>query len=118
MTTTEHIWYKNDKIRQLNDEFRQNLANHDVGTVPLSPGIHNGFPDSLVEILDIVQNYTYFTPDSDPYRTHDFGQFILNGVSIIWKIDYYAHNMYSASPAPDDPHVTVRVLTILLASEY
>jgi Protein of unknown function (DUF3768) len=37
---------------------------------------------------------------------------------IFWKIDYFAPDMESGSADPADPKQTVRVLTIMLASEY
>jgi hypothetical protein len=59
-----------------------------------------------------------FTPDNDPYGEHDFGAFEHEGQRIFWKIDYYAPDMEHGSEDPADPKQTVRVLTIMLASEY
>jgi len=37
---------------------------------------------------------------------------------MFWKIDYYDRSLEYGSNDPADPSQTVRVLTIMLASEY
>ena len=58
------------------------------------------------------------TPDNDPHGARDFGAFEHIGEHIVWKTDYYARDMQHGSEDPSDPKQTVRVLTIMLASEY
>jgi hypothetical protein len=69
-------------------------------------------------IREKVETFNTFTPDNDPHGERDFGAFEHNGERIFWKIDYYAPDMEHGSEDPADPRQTVRVLTILLASEY
>ena len=41
-----------------------------------------------------------------------------NGEKILWKIDYYAPDLVRGTGDPSDTKQTVRVLSIMLASEY
>ena len=59
-----------------------------------------------------------FLKDNDPHGEHDFGALEYLGQNLFWKIDYYAPDMLHGSEDPSDIAKTVRVLTIMLASEY
>lgn len=105
---------KSQLIAQQNDAFRK--AN------PLkcafTPGILAMGADHLPRIIALVRDHTDFAPGNDPYGEHDFGAFDYEGDRIIWKIDYYdSPEMEYGSEDPSDPS-TVRVMTIMLASEY
>ena len=65
-----------------------------------------------------VRTYDDFAPANDPYGERNFGAFEHNGNRIIWKVDAYDRDLRYGSPDPADPHVTGRVLTIMLAGEY
>jgi Protein of unknown function (DUF3768) len=69
-------------------------------------------------IREKVESFNAFTPDNDPHGERDFGAFEHNGDRIFWKIDYYDTSLSKGSEDPSDPKQTVRVLTIMLASEY
>jgi hypothetical protein len=69
-------------------------------------------------IREKVENFSAFTTDNDPHGERDFGAFEHNGKRIFWKIDYYDTTLTEGSEDPSDPKQTVRVLTIMLASEY
>lgn len=101
------------RIRELNDQARQTLTGC---RVLITLGVRA--LDATVAILGVVQQYSDFTPDNDPYGEHDFGSFQFAGETIFWKFDYYDLDLTMYSPEPADPDVTARVLTILLGSEY
>ena len=69
-------------------------------------------------IREKVETFNAFTPDNDPYGERDFGSFEHKGERIFWKIDYHDTTLTKGSEDPTDPKQTVRVLTIMLASEY
>lgn len=69
-------------------------------------------------IREKVETFNTFTPDNDPYGERDFGAFEHKGQRIFWKIDYYDTTLTKGSEDPTDPKQTVRVLTIMCASEY
>jgi hypothetical protein len=58
------------------------------------------------------------SPDEDPHGERDFGVFEHEGQKLYWKIDYYDPSLSFGSDDPSDVTQTMRVLTILLASEY
>jgi Protein of unknown function (DUF3768) len=65
----------------------------------------------------------FFTEDNDPHGEHDFGSLDYEGKRIFWKVDYYDRASFGTgrdmgSEDPSDPAKTLRVLTIMLASEY
>jgi hypothetical protein len=70
-----------------------------------------------------VETFDSFTADNDPHHEHDFGNIDYEGLRIFWKIDYYDRASFGTgrdmgSEDPSDPAQTLRVLTIMLASEY
>jgi hypothetical protein len=104
-----------ERIRALNDQLRVNGIG---GRIVMTVGI-SGLPEErLRRTLMAIQSFSDFTNDNDPHGEHDFGIVEVAGERIMFKIDYYDLAMSGHSPDAADPAVTVRVLTILLASEY
>ena len=101
------------KIRELNDKARQTLAGC---RVMVTQGIQQ--LDQLDAILTAVRQFRDFNSSNDPYGEHDFGKIELFGETIFWKFDYYDLTLEYGSENPSDPAVTIRVLTIMVASEY
>lgn len=69
-------------------------------------------------IRERVETFDAFSSDNDPHGERDFGAFEIDDLRIFWKIDYYDRTLTGGSEDPSDPRQTVRVLTIMLASEY
>jgi len=103
-------------IRDLNDAFRITFIG---GRVMVTCGV-DALPLPVREnIIARVRSFDDFTPDNDPHGEHDFGSFEQEGAGrVFWKIDCYDPTLTYGSDDPADPKVTVRVLTIMLASEY
>jgi Protein of unknown function (DUF3768) len=104
------------KIAELNDLCRTAMGV--AGRLVQTSGISAlPFGDQSA-IREKVEKFSAFTPDNDPHGERDFGAFEHNGERIFWKIDYYDPTLSFGSEDPSDPRQTVRVLTIMLASEY
>ena len=104
------------QIAGLNDLARKHIGIKSKAMI--TSGISSLEPETQTEILEKVSTFDDFTDDNDPYKERDFGAFENNGNSIYWKIDYYAPDMEHGSDDPTDESKTVRLLTIMLSSEY
>lgn len=107
---------KTQRIAKLNDLCRTAMGV--AGRVVQTSGISALPSADQSAILEKVETFDAFTPDNDPYGEHDFGSFEYNGEQIFWKIDYYDPAMEFGSEDPSDSARTLRVLTIMFASEY
>jgi Protein of unknown function (DUF3768) len=117
-----------NRIAELNDRFRKSTLSLDpvaisLGRKVMTCGIRDLGLAASVEIAERVAAFDSFTPDNDPHREHDFGSIDYNGQRVFWKIDYYDRASFGTgrdmgSEDPSDPAQTLRVLTIMLASEY
>ena len=105
-------------IAKLNDQCRTAFGVYPNTRVVLTPGFTILPPNDQSAILEKVQRFNSFTEANDPHGEHDFGAIDHNGEKVFWKIDYYAPDMEHGSEDPSDPKQTVRLLTIMLASEY
>ena len=106
---------QSQKIRRLNDAFRQSFAG---GRVVMTAGVAALPMVVRNRALAETRTYTDFTADNDPHGEHDFGRFEIDGDVFFWKIDYYDENLQYGSEDPTDPARTTRVLTIMLSHEY
>ena len=60
-----------EKIRKLNDSFRQSFIG---GQVLLTQGIRALPEQDIVDIMIKVQRFNDFNRKNDPYQEHDFGK--------------------------------------------
>ena len=109
------------KIAELNDLCRKAMGV--AGKLFQTVGIDALPLAAQSAIREKVEAFDTFTPDNDPHGERDFGAFMHNGERIFWKIDYYDRASFGTghdlgSEDPSDPAKTLRVLTIMLASEY
>ena len=102
-------------IAGLNDRARQRL---DHCCWILTQGVLACDPITVAELLIAVEDFDNFTADNDPYAEHDFGAIRLSGDTFFWKFYYYDLDLQMHSPDPNDPTITARVLTVMLAEEY
>lgn len=103
------------KIRTLNDRFRRSLSG---GQVVMTASVSE-LPEELRRAaIQRMRDFDDFTDDNDPHKEHDFGSFQLDGHTFFFKIDYFDKTMEFGSGDPSDPAMTVRVLTLMLASDY
>ena len=112
---TNRILAQGEAIRELNDRFRQTFAG---GMVVVTAAIRALCATNQAAILAKVQTFDNFDAGNDPYQERDYGSFEHASVRCAWKIDYYAPNLEQLSDDPADAGRTVRVLTIMLTSEY
>ena len=104
-----------DRIRELNDAFRTTFRG---GRIMMTPGVDETPACVKAEVLTRVATFKDFTEDNDPHGEHDFGSFEVVGRKFFWKIDYYDRELKHESEDPANPEKTVRVLTVMLASEW
>jgi Protein of unknown function (DUF3768) len=104
-----------DRIRNLNDQLRQQLT---TGVAVITPGIAALGQEAVDRIVKTIGVFDDFCHANDPHEEHDFGSFDVDGQTISFKIDYYDKDLIYHSPDPSDPAVTKRVITIMLAEEY
>jgi hypothetical protein len=116
---------KIEKIALLNDELRKKLISgelfkadsKDKAFITRGASIFvNGM--NRMQFLNNVALYRNFTEDNNPHGERDFGNFMYQKEKIFWKIDYKDNSMMYHSPDASDPSQTIRVLTIMKASEW
>lgn len=103
-------------IRDLNDQFRS--AGNSQGSWFITQGVQAEGDAFVRQAIQAVMEFNDFTSDNDPYHEHDFGAFQIQGKRLFWKIDYYDLELTMHSPDAADATLTLRVLTIMLASEW
>ena len=106
---------RTDAIASLNDEIRRT---GNGGRIVVTDGVHNLPSFDARAVINAIATYDEFDQDNDFYGERDFGKFQLFGVTLMWKIDYYDLKLEAHSIDPADPRKTVRILTVLLPSEY
>lgn len=103
------------RVRELNDALRKTLQG---GKVVMAQSVAALPPHHVAQALQTMQMFNAFTADNDPHGEHDCAIFTVGDQRFMFKIDYYDRNMELGSENPTDADQTVRVLTLMLASDY
>ncbi|PND28448.1 DUF3768 domain-containing protein [Sinorhizobium sp. M4_45] len=104
-----------ERIRVLNDWLRIHGAG---GRVMMTSGIAALDDEQRHKVVTAIRSFDDFTEDNDPHGEHDCAVLEVDGLHVMFKIDYYDLTLSSHSPNPADPSVTKRLLTVMLADEY
>lgn len=104
-----------EAIAQTNDIFRYTLVG---GRAVITEGIQAFSEEDQSKIIDTVRTFRDIRKGDDPHGERDFGWFEFGSERIYWKIDYYENSKMEAGAEDPLAPETVRVLTIMLASEY
>jgi len=113
-------------IATQNDAFRKLACLGETPSQPIQGRMH--LTSSLamaedglaLEAVQAVGEFDVFEPENDPDGCHDFGAVDIRGQKVFWKIDLYEADSdfrYGAE-TPDNPATTMRVLTIMMASDW
>jgi hypothetical protein len=106
---------KHELTRALNDALRRE---HKGGSIAVTVGIQALDADVILAIGEAVAAFDAFDDANDLYGEHDCGLLTVASHRVMFKIDYYDHDLRYHSPDPSDPALTRRVLTIMLVEEY
>lgn len=116
MSDNEHLSERTDKIRQLNDRFRN--GDMSLGKVVFTGELAQEAEDVRLAHYLAVRKFEAFNPGDDPYGEHDFGALKPYHRKIQFKIDYYDHSLEFGADDPADPANCRRILSIFYAEDY
>ena len=103
------------EIAARNDALRRDRLG---GHVMMTAAVAALPPDTQAAAILAMRRFDAFTPDNDPYGEHDFGAFEHAGERFFFKIDTYADAALTCGAEDPLGASTVRVLTLMLASDY
>ena len=106
---------KTAEIQRLNDLLRCHAYG---GRIVATRGIAALASTQIDTIFTAIASFDAFNKDNDPYDEHDCASLDVEGIRVLWKIDYYDTTLSKGSEDPSNPEVTTRVLTVMLAEEY
>jgi Protein of unknown function (DUF3768) len=102
-------------IAQLNDKLRTTFMG---GKVLLTASVTALDELSKARLLKAICTFEAFNDGNNPHGERDFVSVDVGGEKYFAKIDCYAPDMEHGSEDPADPKKTVRVMTIMHASDY
>lgn len=72
----------------------------------------------LAAQIRIFSALSEWKPPEGDRSERDLGYLQIDGHKIIFKVDYYAPDLQWGSEDPADPEQTIRVITVMLPSDY
>ena len=113
-----------DRCARLNDDCRWGRGERSNFRHMMTIGVVALLDDDADSVTQVVRRAQLhaairaypFKPGDGSER--DFGGFTFLGAHLFFKIDAYDRKLEYGSPDPEDASVTVRVMTVMLASEY
>ncbi|QOT74534.1 DUF3768 domain-containing protein (plasmid) [Sphingobium fuliginis] len=119
MTTTTHTV---ERIGELNDRARHGLDRTAKRVVTRTCLMTIAGSESDVALFvaqaRIIQALRQWEPPVGDRSERDLGYFELDGHRLMFKCDYYAPGLEWGSENPADPDRTIRVITVMLPSDY
>lgn len=115
------------RIASNNDSLRHHIFDapyfkittiHRKDKIVLSKEVSELNTTDKMKVLRLVKEFDTFTQDDDPYKEHDFGAFDYKDIKYFWKIDYYDNDLKFHSEDKLNAEKTIKVLTVMKASEY
>ena len=118
MKTPTSAQRRREAIAAMNDTLRRSfgLTTTVPGRFVITRGVAELPEEERAKVFHTLARFDTFTPDNDPYGEHDFAAFTVDGVRFNFKIDYYENEELRFGA--EDPLVSYRVLTLMLAEEY
>ncbi len=113
-------------IAAQNDAFRKLSC---LGIAPVQPiagrmqvtrSVAEAEDGFMAEAVKATGEFDVFERENDPDGCHDFGAVDIRGQKVFWKIDLYEadSDLRYGAKTPDNPATTIRVLTIMMASDW
>jgi hypothetical protein len=106
---------RSEAIARLNNTLRKTGTG---GSIMLTQGVMALKDFDRAVLTAALANYDAFDSNSDPHGERDFGDLTVFGTDLLWKIDYYDIDQQFGSDDPADAGMTIRVLTVMLVTEY
>lgn len=110
---------KKARIAALNDALRFN-GRMPNGKIILTGGLayETNDAEKMGKIISALRTFKDFNAENDPHGEHDCARFTVDGEDFMFKVDYYALDEASLSDHPEDPNVTIRVMSVFYARDY
>ncbi|MDE2442074.1 MAG: DUF3768 domain-containing protein [Betaproteobacteria bacterium] len=102
-------------IAHLNDQLRKT---GEGGTIMITQNLRRVTGFDAQVLARALATYEGFDADNDPHGEHDFGDLMLWGYDLLFKVDYFDKASEFGSDDPANPDLTHRVLTVMLAFDW